>query len=409
MVHKSLKNMLIGLFVFAGVFLIIGIVLFIKPSIGDGKQILNVRFNNIGGIQVGTRVTLAGKPIGEVEEIHQIPNARQHAVNHFGQVFPFVLTLKIDSSTRVFSTDQFTVQTQGLLGEKYIAILPQPQKPGQVSVVLNSKDIIYADSTDLFESAVNEFKGLSEKMENTLEKVIQWMDKYGDNLGTTVTNFGNLAGGLSETVTQINKDDLVGSIKNLITNITSVASGVDVALNKLHEDDFFDSLSGATSNINVLMKGLVSGKGTIGKLLTDDGFYLDVSAIFSKANMMMNDINQYGLLFQYSKAWQRQRVKLMAAANSIKDPKAFGAQMNHDVDFLLATLERMNILTDRFSGDEIACNASFQKKFLEFMNMLKSLQERVTLYNQELYDQKDKGCQKTKCKRCKAKKEYANE
>lgn len=407
--HKSLKNMLIGLFVFAGVFLIIGIILFIKPSIGDGKQTLNVRFNNIGGIQVGTRVTLAGKPIGEVEEIHQIPNARQNAVNHFGQVYPFVLTLKIDSSTRIFSTDQFTVQTQGLLGEKYIGILPQPQKPGQVSVVLNSKDIIYADSTDLFESAVNEFKGLSEKMENTLEKVIQWMDKYGDNLGTTVTNFGNLAGGLSDTVSQINKDDLVGSVKTLITNITSVVSDVDAALVKLHEENFFDSISGVASNMNAIIKGLASGKGTIGKLLTDDGFYLDASAIFSKANMMMNDINQYGLLFQYNKSWQRQRVKLMAAANSIKDPKAFGAQMNHDVDFLLATLERMNILTDRFSGEEIACNAKFQKKFLEFMNMLKSLQDRVTLYNQGLYEQKAKGCEKVKCKRCNMKKECVNE
>ena len=103
--HKSIKNMLIGLFVFAGIFLIVGIILFIKPSIGDGKQILNVRFNNIGGIQVGTRVTLAGKPIGEVEEIHQIPNARQNAVDHFGQVYPFVLMLKIDSATRIYSTD----------------------------------------------------------------------------------------------------------------------------------------------------------------------------------------------------------------------------------------------------------------------------------------------------------------
>ncbi|MCH9812082.1 MlaD family protein [bacterium] len=402
--HKSIKNMLIGLFVFAGVFLIVGMILFIKPSIGDGKQILNVRFNNIGGIQVGTRVTLAGRPIGEVEEIHSIPNARQNAVNHYGQVYPFVLTLKIDSATRIYSSDEITVQTQGLLGEKYIAILPKPQKPGQVSVVLNSKDIIYANSTDLFESAVNEFKDLSEKMENTLEKVIQWMDKYGDNLGTTVTNIGTLAGGLSDTVEQINKDDIVGSVKQLLTNVNGVVENVDGVICKLNEEEFFDSLAGTLSNINVITKNLRCGKGTIGKLLTDDEFYLDVSAILSKANMMMNDINQYGLLFQYSKAWQRQRVKLMAAANSIKDPKAFSAQMNHDVDSLLSTLERMNSLTERFDEKEIACNQKFQKKFLEFMSMLKSLQQRVTLYNEELYQQRLKGCDNIKCKTCRVKK-----
>jgi hypothetical protein len=112
---------------------------------------------------------------------------------------------------------------------------------------------------------------------------------------------------------------------------------------------------------------------------------MDINAILSKANTMMNDINQYGVLFQYSKAWQKQRVRLMAESNSIKDPKAFGAQINHDVDSLLSTLERMNALTSRFNTQELSENPQFQRKFLEFMNMLKSLQERVTIYNDELY------------------------
>lgn len=383
--HKSIKNMLIGLFVFVGVFLIVSIILFIKPTIGDGKQTLNVRFNNIGGIQVGTRVTLAGKPIGEVESIHLIDNARQYAVNAFGKVFPFVLTLKIDSSTKIYSTDKFTVQTQGLLGEKYIAILPTAQKPGHNIGLLNDKDVIYADSTDLFESAVNEFQALSEKMENTLEKVIQWMDKYGDNLGGTIINIGNLAGSLTTTVDEINKSGIVASVKVLTDNFASAVAQIDAALYKLQQDDFFESISCVAKNLKSISQSIACGHGTIGKLVNDDAFYMDINAILSKANTMMNDINQYGVLFQYSKAWQKQRVRLMAESNSIKDPKAFGAQINHDVDSLLSTLERMNALTNRFNTQELSENPQFQKKFLEFMNMLKSLQERVTIYNDELY------------------------
>jgi phospholipid/cholesterol/gamma-HCH transport system substrate-binding protein len=394
--HKTVKNMLIGLFVFVGMFLIVGIILFIKPSIGDGKQILKVRFNNIGGIQLGTRVTLAGKPIGEVEQIHQIPDARQTAVNSYGLVFPFVLTLKIDSSIKVYSTDQFTVQTQGLLGEKYIAIIPKPQKPGFSAAILNDKDIIYADSTDFIERAVNEFAELSNKMESTLETVIQWMNKYGDNLGGMVTNIESFAKSITLTVDTVNQSNLVGSIKTLVDNFSLVASQVDLALSKLHEDAFFDSLSSIALNMKSVMKDISCGKGMIGKLITDDGFYLDISSILSKANTMINDINQYGLMFQYSKSWQRQRVKLMAETNAIKDPKAFGSQINHDVDFLLATLERMNTLTDKFSSKELSNNPNFQKKFLEFMNMLKSLQEKVSLYNQELYQLKQQSgvCEK---------------
>ena len=68
MTDKS-KNILIGLFVLMSIIIIIATVLFLQPSIGDGKKTLNVRFSNISGIHIGTRVTLAGKPIGEVEKI----------------------------------------------------------------------------------------------------------------------------------------------------------------------------------------------------------------------------------------------------------------------------------------------------------------------------------------------------
>ncbi len=58
------KNMLIGIFVLAACATIISIVLFLRPTVGDGKKTLYVRFSNINKITVGTRVTYAGKPVG---------------------------------------------------------------------------------------------------------------------------------------------------------------------------------------------------------------------------------------------------------------------------------------------------------------------------------------------------------
>jgi phospholipid/cholesterol/gamma-HCH transport system substrate-binding protein len=65
----KMKNILIGLFVSAAVTLTIAMILFLDPKIGDGKKTLEVRFSNISGITIGTRVTFAGKPVGEVESI----------------------------------------------------------------------------------------------------------------------------------------------------------------------------------------------------------------------------------------------------------------------------------------------------------------------------------------------------
>ena len=61
----QLKNMLIGLFVVIGCIMIIGIILFIKPRVGDGNQVIKVRFTNINGIALGTPVTYAGQPSGK--------------------------------------------------------------------------------------------------------------------------------------------------------------------------------------------------------------------------------------------------------------------------------------------------------------------------------------------------------
>ena len=70
------KNILIGLFVAAAVAIMVGMVLFLEPTIGDGKKTLSVRFANVAGITIGTRVTYAGKPVGEVLHITEVPTAR---------------------------------------------------------------------------------------------------------------------------------------------------------------------------------------------------------------------------------------------------------------------------------------------------------------------------------------------
>ena len=139
-----MKNMLIGLFVIVACGLVVGIILFLEPSVGDGKQTLVVRFSNINGLSLGTRVMFAGKPVGEVIEIQQIPHARDQPTDELGQVYFYQLILKLDSSVRMYNTDEITVQTSGLLGEKSIAIIPRSPPKGVKPTLITSKTPIYA-------------------------------------------------------------------------------------------------------------------------------------------------------------------------------------------------------------------------------------------------------------------------
>ncbi len=380
----QIKNMLIGLFVVVGCVLIIGIILFIKPSVGDGRQVLKVRFTNINGIALGTPVTYAGQPIGEVASIQQVTDARQQAVNQFGQVYPYLLTLKIDSNYTIFATDEVTVATQGLLGEKYVAIIPKPITQGQIAHVITSKDVVYADSSDLLESAMNEISALSQKVEQTLNRIIRWIDKYGDDLGVTIQNIGNATGQITIAIKKFNDLGVMQDVKDAIANIATTFGQIDQIIYNMNENGFFDHLCTIGANVSKTTTTIANGQGTLGKIIESDGMYLQLDAIMTKANTMLNDINQYGFLFQYNKEWQRRRVKLMAEANRINSPKAFQTYMNQEVDQINTTLERMQTLTDRFNTKDLAKDKRFREKFADLLQQIDSLQAQVKLYNEEL-------------------------
>src|SRR3990167_6638790 len=128
---EQTKSVLIGIFVLAACTLLVSIILFLKPKVGDGKETIYVRFSDVNRISIGTRVLFGGKPVGEVVAIDEIYDARQNpSVDLLGRVYCYQLTLKIDSRIKVYNTDKISIQTSGLLGEKSIAIIPQKPPKG---------------------------------------------------------------------------------------------------------------------------------------------------------------------------------------------------------------------------------------------------------------------------------------
>ena len=114
------KNLLIGLFVLVATTIFIYILLFLHPSVGDEGQTLRVRFSNIDKVGVGTRVLFAGHPVGEVVSIQEVESAREQRHLHNGYVYIYELVLQIDTSVEVYTTDEISIRTSGLLGEKSI-------------------------------------------------------------------------------------------------------------------------------------------------------------------------------------------------------------------------------------------------------------------------------------------------
>jgi len=191
---KSLE-LKVGIFVFIGLVLLAGFVLWI----GDFKLIrhgyhIKVTFGFANGIKVGAPLRLAGVDVGEVKEIKMThDNAGKTTI---------YLIAWLDSETQIPKNSRAWVNTLGLLGEKYLEIIPG-----------------------------NDFSSLMKE-----------------------------------------NDVLVGEDPTSVQEVTDMMR--DIAL---QAKGTLSSMDDVLTNVN----GLFEGKGTVGKLLTDDKLYTNVEEMFA--------------------------------------------------------------------------------------------------------------------------------
>src|SRR5215468_166500 len=104
---------------------------------------LTAEFDNVGDLKTGSPVTMAGVRVGEVEAIRFDPES-----------FKAVVSLRIDSQfNRIPDDSDASVQTQGLLGGKYIGIGPG----GSDMFLKDGSTIAFTPSAIVPETLVNKF------------------------------------------------------------------------------------------------------------------------------------------------------------------------------------------------------------------------------------------------------------
>lgn len=397
------KNLLIGLFVVVACGLIVGIILFIEPSIGDGKQTLNIRFSNINGITVGTRVTFAGKPIGEVTKIQTIPQARSQPVDALGQLFFYQLECHIDSHIKVYTTDEISVQTSGLLGEKSIAIIPKTAPPGVTPQLVTAAHPVYANSEDPIQSAFNTISVLATKVEDGVDVLIDWVHTNGAALGKAVRSFDFAMEEFGQTMESINKSQVICQAYDTLQSIQCTSDTIQSVVASMDDNQVFDNLAdimrnlrGASFSIEDILKDIEDGKGTLGKLITDEDFYLRVMNILSKVDTTLNDVNHYGILFNLNKEWQRTRQKHVTELNALKTPNQFKDYYEKEMDLINTAVSRLSMLIDKAeqspNKDRILQNPLYKKDFAEFLRLVNDLLNTLKLYNEQLEESRQGVC-----------------
>lgn len=108
----------VGIFVFIGIVILSYVVFSIGDFYGFNKgYILRVRFGFASGVEAASPVRLAGITVGEVKKtkINYDPHTQKTFVE---------LTLWLSGDAKVEEDAQVYVNTLGLIGEKYVEIIP---------------------------------------------------------------------------------------------------------------------------------------------------------------------------------------------------------------------------------------------------------------------------------------------
>ncbi|NGX58318.1 MAG: hypothetical protein K940chlam3_01223 [Chlamydiae bacterium] len=335
------KNAMIGVFVLVGLGILTYILLFLHPKIGDEGQILRVRFTDIDKVSIGTRVLFAGHPVGEVTNIQEIDDARQKDKLYKGEVYIYELTLKIDSGVIVYTTDEISAMTSGLLGERQVLISPKPPKPGQILVRVTDQ-ILYATPPVSIEETLKLVSDFTEKLDTgfaTLEK-----DEFWENMGAIAENVAEISDSL-------NKPE---ELESFITNAS----------------EFSDNLN--------------------------NDLYLRVTSILSKGETLMDDINHYGILFHTNKSWQRLRARRVNLMGTLSTPSEFNNFFTDEINQISTSLSRVNMVLNDGEGCadywKTLCGKEFVKVFADLLRRIDGLEQNIKLVNQQIVENREECC-----------------
>lgn len=357
--RDQMKNLLIGIFTAAALLIVIFMILFLHPYAGDQGLTLRVRFTDIDKVNAGTRVLLAGKPVGEVKTVKLLDEVNKARIERNGDVYVYELELAVDSGLKVYNTDRISLRTSGLLGEKSVSIDPEPARSGEKLRVVND-EILYAEGVGSVEDTFKDFKAIADKFDFVLDLVSDALKELRDrhtweNVSNTVENFSDLSTKLNDSWT-----DVHDSLRNI---------------------------ADTSENAKQISEKMNTGEGTLGKLIATDDLYLRTNSLMGKGETILDDINHYGLLFSSDKGWQRLRARRMNMLEKLRTPQEFRNYFNDEINQISTSLSRVGMVLERTENNENLMNDNeYKKVFTELLRRVDMLEEALRMYNIQAVD-----------------------
>ena len=265
----------VGVIVLISVVILTTLLFLMTSSSGLGifshKLTVSTYFENAAGLKTGAAVNLNGVTIGTVKRI-VVTTAPERKLT------PVQVIMKLDGkyqqSLHTDSTAALT--TVGVLGDTVIDINSQVA----TGPPLQDGDTLNTLETPSIQDVVKQSQGTIENLNTILAK----LNTVVDNLESGKGSFGQLL------VNPELYNKFVATMDS-VQQTTAKLNSSDNTLGKFLNDkgQMYDQVDDALVRVDDMTKGIQSGKGSAGKLLTDDKLYNNLNQSVSHLNSILAD------------------------------------------------------------------------------------------------------------------------
>lgn len=149
------KELLAGLFFFSGIFLLVSFVIVLggNKGLAQSRFQVVVLYRNVGGLMEGAPVRLAGVNVGTVDGIEFLDQEED------GRRVEVTLNILAKYKKQLENNLRFTIQTEGILGEKIIEIdvLREGPKVDLKNPIIGEDPMDVEDMAEVFANAAESF------------------------------------------------------------------------------------------------------------------------------------------------------------------------------------------------------------------------------------------------------------
>lgn len=287
---KEIKAVLI---ILSGVFLfLIGFNFLNGTSLFKKETHLFAVYENVEGLQIGTKVTVNGLTVGKVSTIDFLPNTNKILVS---------FTLRNDVQFSKNSKAQ--LYEAGLIGGKSIAIQPVYD---QAEFLQEGDTLIASVKPGLTDVVNQQIAPLQQKLERVLEDadslfvgINSTLNQEGRaNLSTAISN-------LAQTLKNVNRvtnalDQLMnkqkGNLNATLNNVAEISKNVNQLTDSLAHSNIKHTLKEfeiTVTQLNSILADLDAGKGSLGKLLKKEGVYQNIEASTKEIELLIKDLKEH--------------------------------------------------------------------------------------------------------------------